>query len=101
MALVGHACEKLLRHYQVAEAHGQQTQNEGDYHGRDGLLGSCEGKALKHQIFIVVYLQIVERKRSTVFNLVRSVNSGKETAQVAVSERYCLKNGSATPPQST
>jgi hypothetical protein len=47
----------------VAEAHGKESQNEGDYHGRDGLRGSCESKALKHQIFIVGYLQIVERKR--------------------------------------
>jgi hypothetical protein len=35
---------------------------EGDYQAEDGGCGSCGKKALRRQLFIVGYLQFVERK---------------------------------------
>jgi len=59
--------------------------------GRSEPCGCCGKKVLNYLIFIVGYLQFVERAPacSPVFTWVRSFNTGKETAQVAVHEWYC------------
>jgi len=60
--------------------------------GRDEPRGCCGRKVLNRQVFIVSYQQFVERKTAhagnTVFKLVRSFSSGKETARVAVRDWY-------------
>jgi len=71
----------------VVEVHGQKSKWKAVITGRNGPCGSC-GKVLNCLIFIVGYLQYVERAPacSTVFTWVWSFNTGKEPAQVAVRE---------------
>jgi len=59
--------------------------------GRVGPRGCCGRKALNRQIFIVSYLQFVERKHlhATLFSWVRRFNSGKKTGQAAALLKNC------------
>ena len=75
----------------MLEAHEQESQNEGIYNWQRLIAGFlCKEGAKLSDIHRRISAVFVEKApaRSTVFSWVRSFDSGKRTAQDAVSVRY-------------
>ena len=64
MAIVAHVSEKLLRRYLVEWSKRMDWSGKWKaiVMGRDGPRGSCGKMVLNRQIFIIGYLQFVERE---------------------------------------